>query len=240
MKIWGTGDCFTKQIFTVKADFWIPCLAWLKNIDAGNILVGVCLNWEWEYPAGSLGGSCVENMGSFLLFYILDHELYVESTREQFDRGTLIKLWCSPWARDQRQEEGCPARWSRKEPATLVKENPRSNSRGEKVQQENSIKHHKNLSLSLTTALALHDVLSERPGFWFEEISMFKQKAAHMATRFISQDRRIWQCVLRNTFFPLVMWEMAFVQVWNYSHCNNFFSTFPMGVEFNFESYFYG
>lgn len=234
----GFQSYLTKQVFTVRANFWIPCVAWLKNIDAGNVLIGVFLNWEWEYPVESLGGSCVENTSSFLLFYILAHEPYVESTREQFDRGSLIILWHSRWASDQCQEEGCPARWSRKEPATLVKENPRSNTACEKVQQENSAQHHKNLSL--TMALALHDMLSERLGFWFEEISMFKQKAAHTAIRFISQGRCIWQCVLRHKFFPLVIWEMAFVQVWNYSHCNNFFSTFLMEVEFNFESYFYG
>ena len=81
---------------------------------------------------------------------------------------------------------------------------------------------------SLTMALTQHNMLSERLRFWFEEVSLFKQNAAHTAIQFISQDRCIWQCVLRNTFFPLVMWDMAFIQVWNDSHCNKFFSTFLM------------
>lgn len=169
---------------------------------------------------------------------MLDHEPYVESTREQFDRGTLIILWHSRWASDQCQEEGCPARWSRKEPATLGKENPWSNSRCEQAQQETTAQHHRNLSL--TTALALHDVLSERLGFSFEEISIFKQKAAHTAIQFVSQDRHIWQNVLKITFFPLVIWGIIFVQVWNDCHCKNFFSTFFTGIQFNFESYFCG
>lgn len=89
-------------------------------------------------------------------------------------------------------------------------------------------------------ALSLHDMLSERVGFGFEEKSMFKQKAAHAAIWFISQDRFIWQCVLRDTFSPLAIWGMVFTQVWNYCQCNNFFSTFLMGAESYFYSYLWG
>lgn len=106
------------------------------------------------------------------------------------------------------------------------------------MQEENGVKKHRNFFL--TIALSLHDMLSKRLGFGFEEKSMFKQKAAHAAIWFISQDRCIWQCVLRDTFFPLAMWEMVFTQVWNYCQCNNFFSTFLMGAESYFYSYLWG
>lgn len=49
------------------------------------------------------GGSYVDNMG-FLLFYFLDHELYGENTREQFDWGTLIIHWHSWWDSIRRKD----------------------------------------------------------------------------------------------------------------------------------------
>lgn len=173
-------------------------------------------------------GFCAENAGSFLLLYILWHELYVASIRGQLGILIILPTFLSASGRGMSCKE-------QRRASHLCKGKYRVKLQVWKMQQEKVAKTYRNFFLSIP--LFLHDMLSERLGFGFEEKSMFKQKAAHTAIWFISQDRCIWQCVLRDTFFPLAMWGIVFTEIWSYFQCNNFFSTFLMGVESYFYSY---
>lgn len=87
----------SKQIFRLNYEF-------IMHLDLKLLTLAYsywsCVNWEWEYPSGSLNGSRVESMVS-LQFYLLDRELHVGRTREQCDREALIIHWRSWWDSDQ-------------------------------------------------------------------------------------------------------------------------------------------